>query len=99
MTALPDKRRDVDELNRLRMQHAMAVRPPIAAIQAQTAHWLLLALGYLLCLAGGIGGLLVAVFIAVKKPRSRHHAALMLILAALVLVFGTLYYLPEADAA
>jgi hypothetical protein len=99
MTELPDRKRQADELKRLRLAHAMAARPPIGAIKSQMAHGFLLFLGYLLCLGGGLGGLAVALFIAVRKPRSRHHAALMFILAVLVLVFGIRYYLSQADAA
>ena len=99
MTELPDRKRQSDELKRLRLQHAMAVRPPIGAIRSQMAHKFLLFLGYLFCLAGGAGGLMVALFIVVRKPRSRHHAVLMFILAVLVLVFGIRYYLSQADAA
>jgi hypothetical protein len=99
MTSLPEKKRAADELKRLRLQHTLAVRPPIGHIRAQMANKPAIFLGYLLCLAGGVGGLLVAVFIAVRKPRSRHHAALMFILVVLVLVFGIRYYLWKANAA
>jgi len=98
MTRLPDRKRQKDEIKRLRVHNAMAARPPIAAIKGQAAHGFLLFLGYLLSLAAG-PGLPVALFIAVRKPRSRHHAALMFILAVLVLVFGIRYYLSQADAA
>lgn len=42
-------------------------------------------------------GLLVSCFIFWKKPRSRHHAALMAIISLLVLVFGTVYYIEQFE--
>jgi len=73
---------------------------PLEAIRRQTAGGLLLGVGYLLCVGGGVGGLLVALWIAVRRPRSRHHAALMVIIVVLVVVAGIYYYsLPKADAA
>lgn len=38
--------------------------------------------------------LLMSAWIAVKKPRSRHHAGFATILAVLVLTFGIIYHLP-----
>ena len=37
--------------------------------------------------------------LAWRKPLSRHHAGFLIILAVLVLVFGTLYFLPTAHGA
>jgi hypothetical protein len=48
--------------------------------------------------AGGGGALLVALFIALKKPRSRHHAAFIGIVALLVVVLGILQLLPHPNA-
>jgi len=42
-------------------------------------------------------GLLVSLWIFWKKPRSRHHAALMAIISLLVLVFGTVYYIEQFE--
>jgi hypothetical protein len=42
-------------------------------------------------------GLLVSLLIFWKKPRSRHHAALMVIISLLVLVFGTVYYIEQFE--
>lgn len=42
-------------------------------------------------------GLLVSLWIFWKKPRSRHHAALMAIISLLVLVFGTVYYFEQFE--
>lgn len=42
-------------------------------------------------------GLLVSCLIFWKKPRSRHHAALMAIISLLVLVFGTVYYIEQFE--
>lgn len=49
--------------------------------------------------AAGGWWLLAAGWIAWRKPRSRHHAGFLTILAVLVLVFGTLYFLPTAHGA
>ena len=42
-------------------------------------------------------GMLVALFIALKKPRSRHHAAFIAIIALLVIVFVVLYLVQLED--
>jgi cell division protein FtsW (lipid II flippase) len=42
--------------------------------------------------ACAIAVMLMAVFIFWRKPRSRHHAAFLLIISLLVLVFGSVYY-------
>jgi len=94
---LPNRRHSDGELQRLRMQNAMEAKPPIERINAQCGHWALLALGYLLALAGGIGGIAVAAFLFFKKPRSTHHAAWMTMIAVLVFVFGILYFLSKTD--
>lgn len=39
----------------------------------------------------------IMIFIAIRKPRSRHHAALLFILIFLTLVFGGLHYAPLFD--
>ena len=39
--------------------------------------------------------LLVATFIALKKPISRHHAAFIAVICLFVIVFGALYYFPQ----
>jgi hypothetical protein len=50
---------------------------------------------------GGIsaGVLLIAAWVAWRRPLSRHHAGFMTIIAVLVLVFGTLYFFPELHGA
>lgn len=94
---LPAHKHSDQDLQRLRMQNAMQAKPPIELVKTQAGHWSLLALGYLLALAGGIGGIAVAAFLFFKKPRSSHHAAWMTIIAVLVLVFGILYLLSKTD--
>lgn len=96
---LPVRRHTRDELVRLSYQNFIPASVPMSHLQKQAAHWFLLTFGYLLAFAGGAGGLLIAAFIAWKKPRSRHHAGIMLVIAVLVLVFGTLYYLKKFHAA
>jgi len=72
----------------------MQVRPPVEQIKSLAAHPAIVILGYLLAFAGGVGGLVVAAYLFLKKPRSHHHAAFIAIIAVLVLVFGTLYFFP-----
>lgn len=87
----------------MRRQEAMQIlkpgAPPPGVLQLKqiTAHPVLLTLGYVLALAGGIGGLLVAAYIAAKKPRSRHHAGFMTAIAVLVLVYAALHYFPNLN--
>lgn len=94
---LPVHRRGDGELQRIRMQNAMQAKPPVERIAAQAAHPMMLILGYALAVAGGVGGLLVALLLFLKKPRSSHHAAWMTIIGVLVMVFGILYLLPKTD--
>jgi hypothetical protein len=94
---LPARRHADGELQRIRMQNAIEAKPPVERIAAQAAHPMLLILGYALAIAGGVGGLLAALFLFLKKPRSSHHAAWMTIIGVLVLVFGILYLLPKTD--
>lgn len=112
MTDLPGHKHSDNELSELRMRNAFAVRPPVQELKNQALHPILLALGYILCLTGvglaigeifipGIAcasiALLLTLFIFWKKPRSRHHAAMMAIISLLVLVFGTVYYLEQFE--
>ncbi len=41
--------------------------------------------------------LVMVFFIFLKKPRSRHHAAFLLIISLLVLVFGSVYYFEQFE--
>jgi len=83
---------------------------PAAYLRKQTASRWLCCLTYLLAIAAPVtvffqypyfvpAALLAissffVVFIAWKKPRSRHHAALIFIIIFLSLVFGALHYAP-----
>ena len=40
---------------------------------------------------------LMAIFIFWRKPRSRHHAAFLVIISLLVLVFGSVYYFEQFE--
>ena len=112
MTGIPDSRRSDDELKELRMRNAFAVRPPVQSIKAMALHPFFLAVAYVLCMAGSALalagmirsglvcaalGLLLSLYIFWKKPRSRHHATIMLIISLLVLVFVTVYYLKQFE--
>lgn len=83
---------------------------PAAHLRSQTASPFLYIPGYLLAIAAAVSvyqrahyitpAVLLAiatgilVFIALRKPRSRHHAALLFIVVFLTLAFGTLHYAP-----
>jgi hypothetical protein len=43
----------------------------------------------------GAAALLLAAFIFLRRPISRHHAAFIAMIALLVLVFGALHYFPQ----
>ncbi|GEM_PF-1590841 len=43
------------------------------------------------------GCLLASLFIFLKKPRSRHHAAILVIISLLVLVLGSVYYIEQFE--
>lgn len=51
----------------------------------------------------GMGGslccLLAAILVFWRKPRSRHHMTLMMIISLLVLVFGSVYYIEQFEQA
>ena len=84
---------------------------PAAHIRSQIASPFLYIPGYLLASASAVtaylslpyytpAGLLalsaiIMIFIALRKPRSRHHAALLFIAVFLTLVFGALHYAPH----
>lgn len=107
MTKIPQKRHDDQELGQLRMRNAMSVRPPVQKIRNLALNPLFLSLNYVLCLTcvglaiykiypytlicSGIT-MVIALLIFWRKPRSRHHATLMIIISLLVLVFGSVYY-------
>ncbi len=83
---------------------------PVVYLRKQTASAFLYTPGYLLAIAAGITAYkrfhyitpgvllgisaLIMLFIALRKPRSRHHAALLFMVVFLTLVFGVLHYAP-----
>ena len=83
---------------------------PAAHIRKQIASAFLYVPGYLLAIAAAVTAYLrvhyitpatllgiatvIMIFIAWRKPRSRHHAALLFIAVFLTLVFGALHYAP-----
>jgi len=112
MTDLPDHKRSDNDLDEIRRRNAFAVRPPIQQIKNQALNPIFLTVIYVLCLTGAglaiakifIPGLicsavalLVNLLIFWRKPRSRHHVAIMVIISLLVLVFGTVYYLEQFE--
>jgi hypothetical protein len=144
-SGLPVRRRSERELDELRRREslralAMDTPAPVVHLQMMTAHWSLVALGYLLAIAAALdekvlvwlekvqspladfqaalskastaqalgylrafgfsaGALLIALFIALRYPRSRHHAGFIAVIAGLVLVFDLLYYFPNLNPA
>ena len=83
---------------------------PGAHLRQQTASPFLYAPGYLLAIAAAAAAfkrvhhitpivllalaLLITLYIAIRKPRSRHHAALIFILVFLTAAFGGIHYAP-----
>lgn len=83
---------------------------PAAHIRKQIASPFLYAPGYLLAIAAAVVAfkgahhitpmvllalaLAITLYIAIRKPRSRHHAALIFILIFLTAAFGGLHYAP-----
>lgn len=83
---------------------------PAAYLRSQAASPFLFVPGYLLAIAAATTVTLrfhyitptallalataILLFIALRKPRSRHHAALLFIVVFLTLAFGALYYAP-----
>jgi hypothetical protein len=144
-SGLPVRRRSAEELDELRRRESlraisMETPAPVVHLQMMTAHWSLVALGYLLAIAAALdekvlvwlekvqspladfqaalskdstaqalgylrafgfsaGALLIALFIALRYPRSRHHAGFIAVIAGLVLVFDLLYYFPNLNPA
>lgn len=83
---------------------------PIAHLRSQIASPFIYGPGYFLAIAAAFtayksfhyitpAGLLaiaslIMIFIALRKPRSRHHSALLFIVVFLTLVFGSIHYAP-----
>jgi hypothetical protein len=83
---------------------------PAAHLRKQTAHPVLYIPGYLLALSAAILAyqrahhftpivllalsLAITLYIAIRKPRSRHHAALIFIIIFLTAAFGGIHYAP-----
>ncbi|MGC4017142.1 MAG: hypothetical protein QM755_21915 [Luteolibacter sp.] len=100
--ALPKRRHSENELDNMRRQEAMTaahagVSPALAHLRHVSAHPFLIGLGYVLAFAGGVGAFPVALYIALKKPLSRHHAGFMAMIAVLVVAFGALYLFPNLN--
>ncbi|MGB0993607.1 MAG: hypothetical protein ACPG32_14205 [Akkermansiaceae bacterium] len=112
MTELPEQKHSDSELGDLRARNAFAVRPPVQQIMAQKLARPLTIFCYIVALTGAglaykefyipafgcaAAGLLMALFIFLKKTRSRHHAAFLAIISLLVLVLGGVYYKQQRD--
>ena len=93
------------------MLSQLNVEPP-ANFKFAAAHPAIIAIGYLLALAGvcsfwiegypliaiaggGAAALILAGFLAVRRPVSRHHAGFISAIAVLVGVFATIHHFPE----
>ena len=64
---------------------------------AFSPHGLVLAGYFMVGITCAVIVMLMAVFIFLKKPRSRHHAAFLAIISLLVLVFGSVYYFEQFE--
>ena len=89
---IPVARHSDQELMEMKRRSLMNTHPPVPYLRSITAHPALLGLGYLLALAGGVGGMLVALFIVFRKRRSLHHAGFMTAIATLVLIFSAVQF-------
>lgn len=83
---------------------------PAAHLKQITAHWPLLTPAYLLACGAAVAAwkyvhhatpltmlslaTLLAIYIFIKKKRSRHHSAILAIIILMTLVFGSLHYAP-----
>jgi len=107
---LPSHRHQGPELDAIRRREALAALATVTHPQLAAAHRGLLALGYLCALAsaGSIAfyqitvpaaaaalALLIATFIALRRPFSRPHAAFIAVIILLVIAFGALHYFPQ----
>ncbi|SHK02885.1 hypothetical protein SAMN02745181_3073 [Rubritalea squalenifaciens DSM 18772] len=98
MASIPERRRDQDEIAQLRMRNAMQMRPPVQHYQRKLASPLILWPCYLFSLLGL--GVVIGPLLFIRKPLSRHHAALMIIVSVIVLLSVSLWslnYLKKAD--
>lgn len=112
MVPLPEQKHTDAELNELRMRNAFAARPPVQQVKSLALHPFFLILIYVATLTGAglaigkmyLPGLICSAVVLIlgllifwKKPRSRHHIAIIGIISLLVLVFGTVYYLEQLE--
>lgn len=109
--SLPARRHSDRDLNEMRLQQAFATRPPIGHLQSLAAHPAVLGFGYLLTAASALcawrlqdywptaaaagGALVLAVYIFIRKVRSRHHAGFIAVLVLFILAFAALYHFPQ----
>jgi len=103
-SALAAHRHSERELEAMRMREAMGVQslevpPAIQHLKHISAHPVLLVLGYLLAFAGGVGAFPIALYIAIKKPRSRHHAGFMAVIGLFASIVTALHYFPNLNPA
>ncbi|MBK1791394.1 hypothetical protein [Persicirhabdus sediminis] len=96
MNSLPSQKRSRRELDEIRARNAFQTRPPIAHVEKMAAHPVVLIIGYLLSFLAGVG-LLPALLIYWRKPRSRHHACFMIIISILAAVFFYFKYFNPSE--
>ncbi len=108
---IPMRRHSEDEIMEMRRRDLLAAQSPAQHILSLAASPFLIGAGYLVALAGAVcawrlfspvpGGvcvgvaLLVAAWIALRKPISRHHAGFIFLIAMLTVVFGAIHHFPS----
>jgi hypothetical protein len=108
---LPGHRHSDEELLEIRRRAALDAQMNPIPQKPLKAHPALYVPGYLLALAGAvcvyqdldrliplaceIAAALVAAYVFIKRPHSRHHAAFIAVAVLFVLVFGALHYFPQ----
>lgn len=105
---LPDQKMDRIELQQLRTSEIADPEVPANYLRSLAAHPALITLGYLLAIAAGVEvylagswipaavclapALLVALVIAIRSPRSRHHAGFIATIAFFVGFYGYVHF-------
>jgi hypothetical protein len=107
---IPMRRHSEDEIMEMRRRDLLAAQSPAQHMLSLAASPFLIGAGYLVAVAGAVcawrlfspvpGGvcvgvaLLVAAWIALRKPISRHHAGFIFMIAMFTAVFGAIHHFP-----
>ncbi|MCX6846797.1 MAG: hypothetical protein NTU84_09625 [Verrucomicrobia bacterium] len=113
---IPSRRHSPGEIDRLRLQRALAQVEQVYDPRLQKAHPFLVALGYIPVIIGTLivlfyeqpiivtapfvgFSMLVALYVLLRKPISRHHAGFIFAICFLAIAFGILHYFPQLQHA